>query len=72
MAKSKLRELRMQKGFQLSEMAKMLELSPSTYYRYEVGTRAIPRKVAYNISKILDVDVNDIFLPNYLTVRHIK
>ncbi|QEH67302.1 helix-turn-helix transcriptional regulator [Cellulosilyticum sp. WCF-2] len=50
------------------QVAEKLEISISTYNTYENGTRNIPLRIAENISKLFDVNLNEIFLPVTFTI----
>lgn len=45
------------------EMAKKLNIPISTYNVYENGKRTVPVEVVVKIAKILEVDVEKIFMP---------
>ncbi|MBL7575558.1 DNA-binding transcriptional regulator, XRE-family HTH domain [Peptoniphilus asaccharolyticus DSM 20463] len=45
------------------DMAKNLNIAVSTYCQYETGKRNIPKNTAEKIANILNVNINDIFLP---------
>ncbi len=45
------------------ELARKLKIPISTYNVYENGKRKVPLEVAKKISRILEVDLEDIFTP---------
>ena len=45
------------------EMAKKLNIPISTYNVYENGRRTVPIEIAMKIAKILEVPVEEIFMP---------
>lgn len=49
-------------------MADLLGIAVSTYCQYETGKRNLPVETVNKISKILNVNKNDIFLPIKFTV----
>lgn len=63
-----LAELRINKKKTQEQMAKMLEIGVSTYNQYENSQRNIPYDIAKKIAEILEVEVEDIFLPVRFTV----
>lgn len=63
-----LSELRISKGITQEQMAKKLDIGVSTYNQYENSQRSIPYKIAKKIANILEVKVEDIFLPTRFTV----
>lgn len=65
---TKLAYLRKKKGLTQDEMAKMLAIGLSTYNQYENLQRSIPIQIAEKIASILDVPVDEIFLPIKFTV----
>lgn len=65
-------QLRKNKNINQTKMAKMLNIPVPTYNMYENGNRKVPEDIAKNIAKILEVDVEDIFLPATFTVSKIK
>ena len=69
MKNKKLKEKREQKGLSQAELAKLSNINPSTYAQYELGLRAIPYESAKQISEILEIDIDDFFVPKYLTTR---
>ena len=63
-----IKTLRIEKGISQTDMAQRLELPISTYNTYENGNRKVPEAIANKIAKILNVKVEDIFLPVSFTV----
>lgn len=61
-------DIRKASGFTQEQMAKKLEIAPSTYNQYETGARKVPENIATRISVILKVDRDKIFLPTKFTV----
>lgn len=49
-------------------IADKLEIAVSTYSQYETGARGVPRERAEKICKLLNCELNDIFLPERFTV----
>lgn len=64
--------LRQKKGKTQKQMAKILGIGISTYNQYENSQRNIPYGVAKEIADILNVQVEEIFLPVRFTVSKIK
>lgn len=62
-------DLRVEKNITQQEMAKMLNISNVSLHYYETGQRKIPRSVAIQISKILGVKLDEIFLPESFSMR---
>ena len=69
---TKLADLRKEKGLTQEVMAKKLTIGLSTYNQYENLQRGIPFKTAVKIASILNVSVEDIFLPIKFTVSKTK
>lgn len=67
-----LAELRQQRGITQIEMAKILGIADSTLSQYETGQRTLPVNIAKKIAAILDVSIEDIFLPVKFTVSKTK
>jgi transcriptional regulator with XRE-family HTH domain len=65
--KTKLRELRIKRGFKLTDMAERLNIGVSRYYMIENGERPATPDIAKMIAKILDVEQDEIFLPQTFT-----
>lgn len=51
------------------EMARKLNIPISTYNVYENGKRTIPLEVARKISRILEVNLEEIFTPVNFTIH---
>lgn len=66
-----LRQLRLAKGYTQTGIAAELEMPISTYAMMEAGERPASRATAERLSKLLGVDVDDIFLPERFTVREL-
>lgn len=64
-----LKVLRKRKGFSQRYMANQLNIGISTYNQYENSNRKIPIDKAKGIAKILNTNMNDIFLPSWFTIR---
>ena len=69
MKRKNIADLRVEKNITQQEMAKMLNISNVSLHYYETGQRKIPRNVAVQISKILGVKLDEIFLPESFSMR---
>lgn len=69
MDKSSLATLRKERGFSQGGMAAKVGVAASTYCQFETGARTIPSEMAEKIGEILNVDVQQIFLPIRFTIR---
>jgi len=67
-----LAKLRKDKKYTQEKMAEMLGISIAAYNLYENGGRKVPKKVATKIAQILEVDKEEIFLPETFAVRKTK
>jgi len=67
-----LASLRRIEGKTQKQMAKMLGIGISTYNQYENSQRNIPYRIAKEIAYILNVQVDEIFLPVRFTVSKDK
>lgn len=67
-----LASLRKKAGITQEEMAQNLGIGISTYNQYENSQRNIPYQIAEKIAKILNVSVDQIFLPTKFTVSKIN
>lgn len=67
MSKS-LARVRKQRGKTQTEMAKLLGIGVSTYNLYENGAHKTPREIAVEIARILEIEVDAIFLPATFTI----
>ncbi len=67
-----LSEVRIEMGYTQDDMSKLLGIGTSTYNQYETGARSVPADVAIEISKILDISVNEFFLPAKFTLSKSK
>ncbi len=65
--KKTLREYRKEKGLTQSQMAEMIGIVVSSYNMYETGQRSVPIAKAEKIATILNVKVDEIFLPKKFT-----
>lgn len=65
-------QLRADKGINQNEMAKILGVAESTLSQYETGARTLPYTTANKIAAILDVSIDEIFLPTRFTVSKRK
>ncbi|MBR2140354.1 MAG: helix-turn-helix transcriptional regulator [Phascolarctobacterium sp.] len=72
MAKSRLAMCREKSGLTQRSMAEKLKISVSAYNDYENGKKTCTKKVAEDISKILKIDLHQIFLPARFTVSKSK
>lgn len=66
--KKTLAEIREENKKSQKDMAEMLGIGISTYCQYETGKRSVPVEVVENITNILNINKNDIFLPTKFTV----
>lgn len=57
----KLCERRIELGYTHKQMAEFLKISKSYYCQLENGNRTLSYKIAYDISKILNVKPDDLF-----------
>lgn len=64
-----LQKLRISKNITQLEMAKKLNLATSTYNMYENNKRKIPFKVCENICNILNVQIEQIFKAETLSIK---
>lgn len=69
--KKTLVEIREENRKTQKDMADLLGIAVSTYCQYETGKRNLPAEIVNKISKILNVNKNDIFLPIKFTVGKI-
>jgi len=70
--KANIEDLRKKLNISQIDMAKMLQIPVSTYNMYENGKRKVPEKVANKIAEILNVKLEEIFLPATFTVSKTK
>lgn len=59
--REKLRKYRIKSGLTVEEIAEIIEVSPSTYYKWEDGSRSPNIKKAISIAKILGSTVEELF-----------
>ncbi len=71
-AKTMLRLTRELKNETITSMASKLKVGISRYYMIESGERPASPKLARQISEILNVKQEDIFLPQSFTAREIE
>lgn len=71
-AKTMLRLTRELKKETITSMANKLKIGISRYYMIESGERPASPKLARQISEILNVKQEDIFLPQSFTAREIS
>lgn len=64
----KLVEKRVKKNLTQEQMAKLLGIATSTYNQYENSQRGIPAEIVKKISKILDIEAEEFFLPSKFTI----
>ncbi|MCL2861953.1 MAG: helix-turn-helix domain-containing protein [Firmicutes bacterium] len=55
--KNRLKELREEKDFTQTELAKQLNMTQTGYSKYETGENDIPTKILISLAKIYDVTV---------------
>lgn len=53
---------RIEKGYSVAELAELLGVSPSMYYKWEDGSRAPLLANAKQVAKVLDCAVEKLFL----------
>ncbi len=70
--KTMLRITRELKNETITSMADKLNIGVSRYYMIETGDRPATPKLAKQISEILEVRQEDIFLPHRFTARDIQ
>lgn len=68
MVKTKLQELRLQRGFSQEEIADLLGMTQSNYSRKENGVTRISAPEWNFIAKKLDVNIEDIYEPEETTI----
>lgn len=71
-AKTMLKLTRELRNETISSMANKLKIGVSRYYMIETGERPATPKLAKQISEILSVKQEDIFLPQSFTARQIR
>lgn len=67
-----LKETRLKNDKTQQQMADLLDIGLTTYHQYETSDRDIPYKIAKKTAEILNVAVEDIFLPTKFTVSKKK
>ena len=70
MTKTKLREVRLNKGWSQEELADLIGMTQSNYSRRENGKKTISDVEWTNIAKALDVKKETIFEANKLNTSH--
>lgn len=68
MANCNLTKIRKEKGIKQEVMAEKIGVAASTYCQYETGTRTLPTEVVQKICTILEVDIEQLFVPIRFTV----
>lgn len=63
-----LKKVRLSQNRTQEQMAELMGIGISTYNQYENSERNIPLDTATKIADILNVDINEIFLPTKFTV----
>lgn len=58
---------RLEKGYTQRFMAEKIKVSIGCYNMYENNQRKIPKDKAEEIARVLECDVNEIFIPNTFT-----
>jgi len=68
----KLIALRRYKGISQKEMAKMLGIDPRTYVNKEHGITQFKANEMFMIARVLQTEIEDIFLPTNFMNREVK
>ncbi|NMA85102.1 MAG: helix-turn-helix domain-containing protein [Epulopiscium sp.] len=63
---AKLRKCRIEKGLSVERMAQIIEVAPSTYYKWEDGSRNPSIKKAIVIARVLGRTVEELFFDSTL------
>lgn len=66
---NKLKQARIKAGKTQLDISKEIGITPSSYNMYENGERKIPSYIAEKIALLLDLDMEEIFLPATFTIR---
>ena len=61
----KLKELRQQKNYTISQFAKLVKISPTYYWQIENGGRRLYYDLAMKIAKVFNKRPDDIFFDYY-------
>lgn len=61
---NQLATIRKKHNMSQTELAKKLGITPQRYNLYEKGKRKLPVEIAFEVSKLLRVTLDEIFLPN--------
>lgn len=56
-----LKNLRLEKGYTLNDVAKKLECKKQTYWNYEKGIRKLPLEKAVQLANFFDITVKDVY-----------
>lgn len=64
-----LSEARLKKGITQLEMSRKLGIAVSTYNMYENAQRKIPLHIAKNIAKIVELSMEELFIPSTFTIH---
>lgn len=67
-----LEDVRKECGYTQEQMALYLKIAASTYNQYENGARNVPSAIAEAAATILNVSVDDIFLPSKFTISKLS
>jgi DNA-binding XRE family transcriptional regulator len=70
--KKTLADIRNDCGYTQEQMSNFLDIAVSTYNQYEKGTRNVPKIIANRTAEILNVPIDEIFLPTRFTVSKTK
>ena len=68
---SVLRQLRLEKGYTQAEVAKRIGITVSAYNYLENAKRTADKEIAEKLSDLLNVEVDEIFLPKRFTPREL-
>lgn len=69
---SVLKEIRLSKGYNSTQLAALAGIPISTYSMIESGERSAGKEVAKRLGELLGVSPEDIFLPERFTVRETR
>ncbi len=61
----KLKELRQQKNYTISQFAKLVKISPTYYWQIENKKRRLYYKLAVEIAKVFGLKPDDIFYDDF-------
>lgn len=65
---TEIERIRKEKGYTQQFMAENIETSIGCYNMYENNQRKVPKEKAILIAKVLEHELNDIFVPSSFTV----